>query len=224
MMCNFVQGTQSFSSAIIQLFQLVLYKPHLNLNSAKTRKDKIEFFEKQTFSVNMSTTRSQKRKYTFSINMSTTRSQKRKNTQREAEDNVSEGFISPINIENSRSSNQDIDVAGPSRPKSPRLENRSLESLRASLKEEITSEIKNLLLESQREMLKLLRPEIGENVRNSTVDETENETRSIHTPANIVRINSTQNNDPDTNVSRNSRISIWVRIKSHSYGSKHGFV
>ena len=137
MMCNLVQGTQSFSSAITQLFQLVLLKPHLNLNSVNTRKDKIEFFEKQT----------------LSINMSTTRSQKRKNTQREAEDNVSEGFISPINKENSRSSNQDTDVAGPTRPKSSRVENSSLESLRASLKQEITSEIKNLLIESQREML-----------------------------------------------------------------------
>ena len=106
MMCNFVQGTQSFSNAIIQLFQLVLLKPHLNLSSVKIRKDKNEFFEKQT----------------FFINMSTTRSQKRKNTQREAEDIVSEGFISPINLENSRSSNQDTDVAGPSRPKSPRVE------------------------------------------------------------------------------------------------------
>ena len=95
MMCNLVQGTQSFSSAIIQLFQLVLLKPHLNVNSVKIRNDKIEFIEKQT----------------FSINMSTTRSQKRKNTQREAEDNVSEGFISQINIKNSRSSNQDTDVA-----------------------------------------------------------------------------------------------------------------
>ena len=113
--------------------------------------------------------------------MSTTRSQKRRNTQREAEDNVSEGFISPINI-----GNQDTDVAGPSRPKSHTVENSSLESLRASLKEEITSEIKNLLLESQREMLKLLRSETGENVRNSTVDETENETRSFLTPTKIV--------------------------------------
>ena len=116
---------------------------------------------------------------------------KKKNTQRDAEDIVSEGFISPVNIENSRSSNQNIDVAGPSRPKSPRIENSSLESLRASLKEEITSEIKNLLLESQREMLKLLRSETGENVRNNTIDETENETRSFHTPTKIVRINST---------------------------------
>ena len=145
--------------------------------------------------------------------MSSTRSQKRKNTQREAEDNVSEGFISPINIENSRSSNQDTDVAGPSRPKSPRLENSSLESLRAFSKEEITSENKNLLLESQREMLKLLRPETGENVRNSTVDDTKNETRSSHTPTKIVRINFIQNNDRDTNVSRNThRLSRFVRV------------
>ena len=61
--------------------------------------------------------------------MSTTRSQKRRNTQRDAEDNVSEGFISPINVDNSRSLNQDTDVAGSSRPNSPRVENRLLESL-----------------------------------------------------------------------------------------------
>ena len=202
-MCNFVQGTQSFSSAIIQLFQLVWPKPHLNPNSVKTRKDNIEFFEKQT----------------FSITMSTTRSQKKKNTQREAEDNVSEGFISPINMDNSRSSNQDTDVAGPSRPKSPRVENSSLESLRASLKEEITSEIKNLL-ESQREMVKFLRSETGENARNSTVDETEHETRSFHTPTKIVRINSTQNNDPDTNVSRNMVTGVLTDSTNHPKRTK----
>ena len=142
--------------------------------------------------------------------MATTRSRKSKNTQRDTEDIVSEGFISPINIENSHSSNQDIDVAGPSRPKSPRIENSSLESLRVSLKEEIASEIKTLLLESQREMLKLLRSETGENVRNYTVDETENETRSFHTPTKIVRINSTQNNDLDTNVGRNNL--TWAQL------------
>ena len=109
----------------------------------------------------------------------TTRSQKRRNIQREVEDNVSDGFISPINVENSRFSNQDTDMAGPSRPKSPRVEHIFLESLRASLKEEITSEIKNRLLESQKEMLKLLRPGTGENVRDSTVEETENETRNF---------------------------------------------
>ena len=46
-------------------------------------------------------------------------------------------------------------------------------------------------------MLKLLRSETGENVWNNTIEETENETRKFYTPTKIVRINSTQNNDPD---------------------------
>ena len=62
-------------------------------------------------------------------------------------------------MENSCPLDQDDGVAGPSKPKSPRVENSILESLRVSLKEEIISEIKGLLAESQREMLKLLRPE-----------------------------------------------------------------
>ena len=133
--------------------------------------------------------------------MSTTRSQKRKNTQLSAEDDVSEGFVSPVEVENHSLVEQDSNVAGPSKPKSPRVENSFLESLRASLKEEITSEIKNLLAESQREMLKLLKPETRENVRINIDDETENETRSFYTPTKSVRITSTQNND--TNSSRN---------------------
>ena len=55
--------------------------------------------------------------------MSTTRSQKRKNTQRETDDNVSEGFVSPIYMENSHPLDQNVELAGPSRPKSPRVEN-----------------------------------------------------------------------------------------------------
>ena len=51
--------------------------------------------------------------------MSTTRSQKRKNTQREADDNVSEGFVSPINTGISHPLDQNVELAGPSRPKSP---------------------------------------------------------------------------------------------------------
>ena len=133
--------------------------------------------------------------------MSTTRSQKRKNVQLSADDDVSEGFISPAEVENSSLVEQDSSVAGPSKSKSPRVENSFLESLRASLKEEITSEIKNLLAESQREMLKLLKPETRENVRINIDDETENETRSFYTPTKSVRITSTQNND--TNSSRN---------------------
>ena len=71
--------------------------------------------------------------------MSTTRSQKRKNDQQEGDRNVSEGFVSPVGVENPCSSIGDVDVAGPSRSKSPRIENSSLENLRVSLKEEITS-------------------------------------------------------------------------------------
>ena len=144
--------------------------------------------------------------------MSTTRSQKRKNNQQEVVENVSEGFVSPVLAENACSLDQDVVIAGPPKPKSPRVENSVLESLRVSLKEEITSEIKSLLMESQREMLKLLRSETEENVRNSTTDETENETRSFHTPTKTVRINSTSNRDSDTYASRNSSV-IWYSVK-----------
>ena len=127
--------------------------------------------------------------------MSTTRSQKRKNDQQSTSENVSEGLISPIVVGNLCSSNQDDEVAGPSKPKSPRIENSLLESLRASLKEEITSEIKNLLIESQKEMLKLLKPETRGTIRENTEEEVEEETRSFYTPTKSVRISSIQN-DP----------------------------
>ena len=133
--------------------------------------------------------------------MCTTRSQKRKNIQQENNENVSEGFVSPVIIGNSCSSEQDVGVAGPSNPKSPRVENSFLESLRVSLKEEITSEIKNLLIESQKEMLKLLKPNTRENVREKVGEEIENETRSFYTPTKLVRINSTPS---DPNISRNT--------------------
>ena len=137
--------------------------------------------------------------------MSTTRSQKRRNEQQEGDRNVSEGFVSPIVMENPCSSNQDVEVAGLSRPKSPRIENSFLEDLRASLKEEITSEIKNLLIESQKEMLELLRPETRENIRDNIDEETENDTRNFYTPTKSVRINSTQN---DPNISRNNVLNM----------------
>ena len=127
--------------------------------------------------------------------MSTTRSQKRKNDQQNTSENVSEGLISPIVVGNLCSSNQDDEVAGPSKPKSPRIENSLLESLRASLKEEITSEIKNLLIESQKEMLKLLKPETRGTIRENSEEEVEEETRSFYTPTKSVRISSIQN-DP----------------------------
>ena len=107
--------------------------------------------------------------------MWTTRSQKRRNNQQEAIESVSEGFVSPVVVENTCLLDQDVSVAGPSKPKSPRIEGSLSESLRASLKEEITSEIKNFLVESQRKMLRLLKPETTENVRENVEEETENE-------------------------------------------------
>ena len=125
--------------------------------------------------------------------MSTTRSQKRRNDQQSTNENVSEGLISPIVVRNPCSLNQDDEVAGPSNSKSPRIENSLLESLRASLKAEITSKIKNLLVESQKEMLKLLKPETRGIIRENTEEEVEEETRNFYTPTKSVRISSTQN-------------------------------
>ena len=124
--------------------------------------------------------------------MSTTRSQKRRNNQQDSTGSVSEGFVSPVALQNSCPLNQD-----PSRPKSPRIENRFLESLRASLKEEFTSEIKDLLVESPRELLKLLTSETRKNMRENIEEELENDTRRFHTPMKSVRITPTQNDDPN---------------------------
>ena len=129
-------------------------------------------------------------------------SQKRRNNQQEIAENVCEGLVSPIVLENACQLDQDLCFAGPSSAKSPRVENNFLESLRTSLKQEITSEIKNLIIESQKEMLKLLRPKTGENVRENVDEEPENKTRTFYTPTKSVRINLTENDEPT--VSRNT--------------------
>ena len=49
-------------------------------------------------------------------------------------------------------------------------------------------------------MLKLLKPETKESIRENTEEEVENETRSFYTPTRSVRISSTQN---DQNMVRN---------------------
>ena len=131
-------------------------------------------------------------KFKLFYKMSTTRSQKRKNDQQSTSEYVSEGLISPIVVGNPCSLNQDDEIAGPSKPKSPRIENSLFESLRTSLKEEITSEIKNLLIESKK-MLKLLKPETRGIIRENTEEEVEEETRNFYTPTKSVRISSTQN-------------------------------
>ena len=147
------------------------------------------------------------------IEKSITRSQKRRNTQQEAVENVSEGFVSPVVVGISSPLDQEINVAGPSKAKSPMIKSSVLENLRASMKEEIPSEIKNLLVESQKEMLRLLKPETKENGRENVEEETESETRSFYTPTKSVRINSTQNND--TNVSRNMVKGVLTDSTNH---------
>ena len=92
-----------------------------------------------------------------------TRSQKRRSIQ-ERNEHVGESIVSPIVTEIDGSVDQDVLAAGPPRSIIPRIENKSLESLSASLMEERTSEIKNLLAESQRELLKLLKPKTVESI------------------------------------------------------------
>ena len=52
-------------------------------------------------------------------------------------------------------------------------------------------------------MLKLLKPDTRENVRETVEEEMESETRSFYTPTKLVRISSTQN---DPNISRNTAL------------------
>ena len=86
------------------------------------------------------------------------RSQKRRNVLQESTELVSESIVSPILVENGGLGEPDVMFSGPSHAKSPRVKNRTLESRRASLKEELTSEIKSLLVECQREPWSLLKP------------------------------------------------------------------
>ena len=131
-----------------------------------------------------------------------TRSQKRIKIPQACCKNVSEIVSSPILVENVESSDQDASVAGSSSAKSPRIENSVLEGLRTSLKEEITSEIKGLLAESQKELLKLLKSKPNESIREQGDNALENEPREFFTPTRSVRISSILNNDP--NISHNN--------------------
>ena len=72
------------------------------------------------------------------------------------------------------------------------VENSSLENIRDSQKEEITSEFKNLLAEPQKELLKLLNPKAGERIDEEEETFNEGETRSFYTPTNSVRIKSSK--------------------------------
>ena len=90
--------------------------------------------------------------------MPTTRSQKTRNIQQVSTENESEGLTSPVLVGDEVQGNQDVMVAGPSSAKSPRIENSIFENLRASFEDEITSENKTLLVESEKKVLELLKP------------------------------------------------------------------
>ena len=98
-----------------------------------------------------------------SFQINTTRSHEKRNDQQESSNSVSEGLISPVLSEEDTQVVQDVSAAGPLNPKSPRIENSIIESLRTSSKDEITSEIRNILAESKREMLNLLTPRANTN-------------------------------------------------------------
>ena len=115
-----------------------------------------------------------------------TRTQKRKNQQRSSKV-VSEILSSPVLTEIVDPKEQGVKVAGPPEDKSARIENSILENLRASLKEEITSEIKSLLLESQREMVKILKPETNKNVKEQEGNVLENAPREVYSPTKSIR-------------------------------------
>ena len=143
--------------------------------------------------------------------MSTTCSQKRRNNLQESSKNASEGLISPVVVENEEFLDQGASTTGPSNAKSARIENSVLESLRASLREEIPSKIKTLLIESQKETMKFLRPKTGESTREEDESDREKDTRSFYTPTKSVGIKSTHNNDPST--SRNNKLANtnWLK-------------
>ena len=123
-----------------------------------------------------------------------------------------EGLIFPVIVENSEFRDQDVSTAGPFNAKSPRIEISVLENLRASLREKISSEIKTLLIEIQKEMMKLLRPKTRESTRGEDEIDLENETRSFYTPTKSVRINSTYNNDPCTSRNTLSRLLLSFSV------------
>ena len=73
-------------------------------------------------------------------------------------------------------------TAGPSRPKSHRIENSEMEKMRASLKRKITSEIENSLVEPQRDLIKLLKHKNEESTTENLGPPQVNETRELYIP------------------------------------------
>ena len=107
-----------------------------------------------------------------------TRSLKRVKKQ-ESTENVNETIIPSVLVENIDLRDQDVIVAEQSSAKSIRLEKSVLEVLKASLKKKTTSEIRGLLAEFQKELLKLLKPKTNENIREQNENALESESRDF---------------------------------------------
>ena len=80
--------------------------------------------------------------------------------------------------------------------------------MRTSLREEITSEIKAQLIESQKAMKKLLKPKTAESARDEDENDLENETSSFYTPTKSVRTSYTHNNDSCTLRNNNNPLKV----------------
>ena len=116
---------------------------------------------------------------------------------------MSETIVSPVLEENvDLGEEPDFLVVGPSRTKSHMMENSTLESESFFKKKEITSEIKGMLIQSQKEVLKLLKPKTRENENEETEATSEVNPRNFHTLTKSVRFKSLLNNDPDLSCGR----------------------
>ena len=108
-----------------------------------------------------------------------------------ASDIVNSDFVSLLLVQTVFLGDQNVMSTGPSCPNSTGVENSELERLKPFLKEEITSEIKILLVESQKQLLRLLKAENKENP--SEILDSTLETEEFHTSKKTVRIRGTQN-------------------------------
>ena len=75
-----------------------------------------------------------------------TRSQRKLNTLQESNKNLNQSMVFPIVVKNEGLIVQAALIVSPSRAKSPRVEINTLDCLRSSMKEKISSETKKLLL------------------------------------------------------------------------------
>ena len=79
------------------------------------------------------------------------------------------------------------------------------------------SEVRGLLLESQRELLKLLKPKTREIVREEDENTLEDESKCFYSPTRSVRENSNQNNDPCRFRNKHGRTNFETYFREDGY-------